>query len=60
MKNGIIYLNQSYLTNKDIELFDLQLKSLLKEIFNPAIPFKMTDDEKRCRYCDFSAICYRD
>ena len=42
----------------DLE-FRYQLNALLQEIFNPAIPFTQTEDDKRCAYCDFRGICHR-
>ena len=39
--------------------FRERLHILLQEIFNPAIPFDQTEDEKRCAYCDFRGLCHR-
>lgn len=38
---------------------DQRLESLLMEIQNPQIPFRMTDDVKNCEWCDFRMICGR-
>jgi hypothetical protein len=39
--------------------FDSGLAQLLEEIFDPLQPFLQTPDEKSCRYCPYSGICYR-
>ncbi len=41
------------------EEFETLLGELLDELFNPAIPFYQTDDEKSCQYCDFKLLCKR-
>lgn len=38
---------------------DQRLESLLKEIQSQEIPFRMTEDEKNCEWCDFRMICGR-
>jgi hypothetical protein len=39
--------------------FEVQLKLLVKEIFDTETPFTQTKDEDRCRYCDFREMCNR-
>ena len=39
--------------------FEEKLIELISEVFNPDIPFSPTDEEKTCRYCDFSQLCGR-
>ncbi len=39
--------------------FEDRLRGLLNEIFNPAVPFTQTEDQKRCGYCAFAGICKR-
>lgn len=39
--------------------FRQRLHQLLQDIFNPALPFTQTEDEKRCEYCDFRKYCRR-
>lgn len=34
-----------------------ELKSLISDIFNPAIPFSQTGGEHTCEYCDFVNLC---
>ena len=41
------------------EEFRERLQKLLYEIYDPAIPFTQTEDEKRCSYCDFRNLCRR-
>ncbi len=36
-----------------------RLENLLKEIYNPEIPFDQTQNEKNCEYCPYKNICYR-
>lgn len=35
------------------------LRSLLTDIFNPAIPFTQCDNPRQCTHCRFSSICKR-
>lgn len=37
--------------------FTEHLRSLLADIYNPAVPLKPTDDKKRCAYCPYAALC---
>lgn len=37
--------------------FYSRLQNLLAEIFNPGIPFKPTEDMRRCENCPYKAIC---
>ncbi len=39
--------------------FRERLQRLLCEIYNPAVPFTQTEDEKRCAYCDYRSLCRR-
>jgi hypothetical protein len=39
--------------------FRQRLTALLEEIFNPDIPFTQTEQEEKCAYCDFKALCRR-
>lgn len=60
MKDGVHILKERFIENELFEMFGMYFTKLLKEIFNPDIPFKQTGDEKRCSYCPYSGICYRD
>jgi hypothetical protein len=61
INRGIEYLRQqcAELPDDILNEFELQLKLLLSELFNPDIPFEQTEDTKRCLYCDFKRICKR-
>ena len=37
----------------------VRLEKLLDEMYNTEVPFRRTDDEKVCSYCDFKMICGR-
>lgn len=39
--------------------FDQHLKSLLEELYDPAVPFDQTTDVELCKFCSYQAICYR-
>ena len=39
--------------------FETLLGKLLDELFNPSIPFRQTEDENACTYCDFKLLCKR-
>ena len=36
-----------------------RLKKLLDQMRDPSVPFRRTNDEKICSYCDFKTICGR-
>ena len=36
-----------------------RLKGLLDQMRDPHVPFRRTEDEKVCAYCDFKTICGR-
>ena len=37
--------------------FTEHLRSLLADIYNPAVTLKPTEDKKRCIYCPYAALC---
>jgi len=39
--------------------FEASLKQLITEIYHPDIPFSQTENEDKCRYCDYKDICLR-
>ncbi len=41
------------------EEFEIGLKQLLNDIFDPELEFTQTEDTKKCSYCDFKDICMR-
>jgi CRISPR/Cas system-associated exonuclease Cas4 (RecB family) len=60
MQNGIDSLKAGYIEKEEYELFENSLKKLFMEIYDTEIPFKQVEDEKRCAYCPYSGLCYRD
>ena len=36
-----------------------RLEKLLEEMYDTAVPFRRTEDENVCKYCDFKTICGR-
>lgn len=40
--------------------FTEHLSALLKEIFDPAIPFRQTEDRRSCARCPYAGICKRE
>lgn len=41
------------------EEFESELNATLEELFDYQTPFRQTDDEDMCTYCDFKKICRR-
>ena len=35
------------------------LKNLLEQMYDVSVPFRRTDDQDVCKYCDFKSICGR-
>lgn len=33
------------------------LRSLIADIYNPALPLRPTSDKKRCEYCPYAGLC---
>ena len=44
---------------KFYEAVSQRLEALLAEMYDVSVPFRRTDDEKACAYCDFRMICGR-
>lgn len=42
-----------------LDQYTEQLKGLLAEIFDPAIPFDQVDDDRKCSFCAYNGICER-
>lgn len=42
-----------------MEEFSEMFRSLLKEIFDPAVPFIQTPNSKNCEWCAFKSLCNR-
>lgn len=41
------------------EEFRSHLKALLASLFSPALPFRQTADDKKCKNCSYAGICRR-
>lgn len=39
------------------EDFIAHLRSLIADIYNPALPLRPTSDKKRCEYCPYAGLC---
>ena len=60
MNAGIQWMDQgSIITNEMLDEFRKELQCVITEIFDPAISFSQTQDEKRCEFCDYNKICNR-
>ena len=58
IQKGIQFLPPNeYYGNSEIFAFMMGLREILENIMNPSIPFKQTEDKKRCLYCPYSGIC---
>ena len=44
---------------KFYEAVSARLEAMLTEMYDTSVPFRRTDDEKTCAYCDFRMICGR-
>ena len=47
------------LNRKFYDVMSEHLEKLLEEIYDVTVPFRRTEDEKVCAYCDFKMICGR-
>ncbi len=55
------YKDYPDLTDEDASEFRSELTKLLNEqLFNPSLPFKQTEVEDNCKYCDFKALCHKE
>ena len=43
-----------------LDAFRDGVTGILEEIFDPEVPFDVTDDEEKCGFCPFKKICNRD
>jgi len=42
-----------------LQEFELYLKDLLNELFDPTVPFRQTEYNPTCSFCSFRGICHR-
>lgn len=40
--------------------FEEKLKEVLAEMYNPHVPFNITEDSKTCEYCPYLSLCKRE
>jgi CRISPR/Cas system-associated exonuclease Cas4 (RecB family) len=54
-------MDKELLTNADplLDEFEVHLKKMFEELFNPEIPFDQTGELENCKHCAYSQICYR-
>ena len=57
---GVKELKEDFIDPQEFDMFGESLKKLISEITDINVPFTKTEDEKRCTYCPYSEICYRD
>lgn len=57
---GIWYATEENIPIASINAFKKGITELVSDIFNMEKPFTQTTDTKRCTYCPFISICYRD
>lgn len=60
LNEGIQTLKDGFIENELFDIFGEKLNKLFEEIFNLEKPFRQTEDEKKCSYCPYAGICYRD
>ena len=41
------------------EEFEANVKSTLEEMYDKSVPFRQSEDENACTYCDFKELCGR-
>lgn len=51
--------NVDVLNSETLSEFEVQVKQILADIFNPEIPFQQTAELENCTYCLFKGICNR-
>jgi hypothetical protein len=47
------------MNRKFYEAVSAKLEAMLAQMYDTSVPFRRTDDEKKCSYCDFRMICGR-
>jgi CRISPR/Cas system-associated exonuclease Cas4 (RecB family) len=58
VNKGVQYLQKfNFFDDQAFDEFEAQLVNVLKEIFDPEISFKQTDDKKKCNSCAYREIC---
>lgn len=60
LDGGITFIDNIDLTGEGYNEFGDKLKKLFTEIFDANVPFTQTKEKKRCKYCPYIGICYRE
>jgi len=50
---------QNYFDEDVLKKFEGQFDVLLEQIFNQKVPFRQTENDKNCKFCDFKTICHK-
>ncbi len=57
--NPLLVVKESVLDRQLIHYFELSLTEMIDNMLNESIPFAMTEDEARCKFCDYKNSCKR-
>lgn len=56
---GTERVNMPLLDYRDVaDEFRAGLQDLVREIFDPSVPFRKCDDDHACKYCKFTRLCF--
>lgn len=56
---GTERVNMPLLDYRDVaDEFRSGLQELVREIFDPSVPFRKCDDDHACKYCKFTRLCF--
>lgn len=58
MKEGVAFPKET-ITDNIMTEFTTHCQDLLKEVFDPMVPFNQTTDLSRCNYCPYVELCKR-
>jgi CRISPR/Cas system-associated exonuclease Cas4 (RecB family) len=60
ISGGVFWFEEEPISADKKKLFEDNLDTLLKKIFDKETPFTQTTDINHCKYCPYKSICYRD
>jgi CRISPR/Cas system-associated exonuclease Cas4 (RecB family) len=60
ISGGVDFYENQWIEKEKLDEFSAKLEKLFAEILDPAVPFRKTPDINRCKFCDFTSICYRE
>ncbi len=58
--NGLDKLKKDYIEIEEFLMFEYNLRKLFSGIYDSDVAFIQTEDEKKCAFCPYSGLCYRD